>query len=108
MFAVARVTPVPAVEPARVAEPPVPAARRLEEIAAERAHVPELRRRREPARLAQRIRDRRLDLELGQRRPGADHAVLHAARHDAAHVDEPLGLEQPLPQKRHHLRPSGK
>ncbi len=38
--------------------------------------------------------------ELGQRRSGADHALPHAARHDAAHVDEALGVEQALPQQR--------
>ena len=47
-----------------------------------------------------------LDLELRERRPRADRAVLHAARHDAAHVDEPLRLEQPVPQQRHDLRPA--
>src|SRR5690242_1993051 len=98
VLAVARVTAIPAVQPARVAEPPVPAPRRLEQIPPERAHVPELRGRREPARLAQRIRDPGLDLELGQGRPGTDYPVLHAARDDPAHVDEPVCLEQALPE----------
>ena len=89
---------------ARVIETPVPAARRLQEVAAERARVPELRRRREPARLPQRLGDRGLDLELRERRPRADHAVVDAARYDVADVDEPFRLQQALPQQRHDLR----
>src|SRR5207244_12301708 len=60
MLALLCVTAVAAVQPARVLEPPVPAARRLEQVAADRAHVAELRRRREPAGLAQRVGDLRL------------------------------------------------
>ena len=50
LLAVARLAGVASVQAARVGEPPVEAARRLEEVAADRAHVPELRRRGEPAR----------------------------------------------------------
>src|SRR5439155_2647189 len=92
MLAVAGVTPVPAVQTTRVVEPPVPAASRLEEVATERAHVAKLWRGREPARLPQRIGDRRLHLKLRERRAGTDHAVLHTARHETSHVDEPLRL----------------
>src|SRR5512141_2116235 len=106
VLAVARVAAVTAVEAAVVAEPPVPAPRRLEEVAAERAHVAELRRRRKPARLAQRVRNPRLDLELAERRPRADHPARDAARHDATHVDERLRAQQPVLQERHDLRPA--
>src|SRR5581483_12435266 len=57
-----------AVATARVLEAPVPAPGLLQEVPAERAHVAELRRGREPARLAQRVGNRGLDLELGERR----------------------------------------
>ena len=85
VLAVARVAAVAAVEAAAVAEAPVPAPRRLQEVPAEGAHVAELRRRREPARLAQRRGDRRLDLELSERRPGSDRAAVarRAARRRA-------------------------
>src|SRR5581483_1641552 len=84
VLAVAREARVAAMQAARVLEPPVPAARRLQEVAADRAHVPQLRRRGEAAGLAQRLRDLRVDLELGERRAGADDIAAHAARDDAA------------------------
>src|SRR5262249_3229205 len=90
------VAAVAAVQAARVAEPPVPAARRREQVAPERAHVPELRRGREPARLAERVRDLRIDLELCERRARADRRALDPTWHDLAHVHEPVGLEQAL------------
>src|SRR5207248_10969701 len=65
MLAVARVTAVAAVQAARVLQPPVPAPGRLQEVAAERAHRTQLRRRGEPARLAQRVGNLRARLELG-------------------------------------------
>ena len=43
-----------------------------QEVAADRAHRAQLRRRGEPARLAQRVRDLRVGLELGERRARAD------------------------------------
>jgi hypothetical protein len=49
MFALARMATVAAVQPARILQPPVPAARRLEKVAAERSHVSQLRRRSEAA-----------------------------------------------------------
>ena len=67
---------VAAVQVARKLQAPVPAARRLEEVAADRAHRAQLRRGRERAGLAQRRRDLRVGLELGERRPGTDPAVL--------------------------------
>src|SRR4051794_37227607 len=90
VLAVTGMAAVAAVQPAREVESPVPATGRLEEVAAERAHVPELRRRREPAGLAQRLGNRRLDLELRQRGPCTDRRALDPARHDPAHVGEPV------------------
>src|SRR5206468_2527770 len=87
-------------------EPPVPAARRLEQVAADRAHVPELRRRGEPTRLAQRGRDFWARLELGQRRAGADPRPVDPARDEPAYVDEPLDVNQPVAHERHELRPT--
>jgi hypothetical protein len=54
--------------------------------------------------LAQGLRDFRVDLQLGQRRPGADRRTLHAFRDHAAHVDERLGLDDPVSQERDELR----
>ena len=48
-----------------------------------------------------------LRFELGERRPGPDHVAVDAARHDAADVDEPLGLEEAVAQERHHLGAAG-
>ena len=64
-----------AVQIARELEAPVPAARRLEQVAADRAHVAELRRGGEPACLPERRRNLRIGFELGERRPGADRAA---------------------------------
>src|SRR3954468_22718556 len=88
MLSLARMAPVAAVQPARILEPPVPAARRLQQIAADRSHIAQLWRRREAAGFAQRVRDLRIDLKLGQGRAGADDAVIHTARDDPPHVDE--------------------
>src|SRR6185436_13481475 len=71
-----------AVKPAVEAEAPVPAARRLEQVAADRAHRAELRRGGLRAGLAQHLRDLRIDLELGEGRPRADRRPLDPARHD--------------------------
>ena len=73
-------------------EPPVPAAGRLQQVAAERPHVAQLRARGEAARLAQRVRHLRVALELGERRAGADPGAVDPARDDAADVDERVGL----------------
>ena len=108
VLALACMAAVAPVETARILEPPVPAARRLEQVAADRAHVAELRGRSEPARLAQRTGDVRIVLELGKRRARADAVAVHAARHDSADVDEAFGLQDPVPQERHHLGPSRK
>ena len=96
---------VAAVQAAREVEPPVPAARRLEQVAADRAHVAELRARGEAARLAQRVRDLR-------RRPRARPASLPAPMRvpSIPRGDDPRGrrrasrLEQAVAQKRHDLR----
>jgi hypothetical protein len=91
------------VEAAGELEPPVPAAGRLEQVPADGAHVPELRARGQPARLAQRLGHLGVDLELAERRPGADSRPSDTARDDPPHVDERLRLEQPVPQKWHDL-----
>src|SRR5207248_10748074 len=103
MLAVPRVAAVAAVQTAGVLEPPVPAARRLQEVPADRAHVPQLWRRREPARLAERLGSRERRLELSERRPGADRVAVDTAGHDTADVDEPVGLEDPVTEQRYHL-----
>jgi hypothetical protein len=72
VLAFARMAAVAAVQPARELEPPVPAPCRLEEVAAERSHIPQLRARGEPARFAQCSGDLRRRLELRERRPRAD------------------------------------
>ena len=99
VLALARVAAVAAVEPARELQPPVPAARRLEQVAADRAHVAELRRGGEAARLPQRVGDLRVALELGERRSGADASVPRTPRGTtSAHVDERLGPNEPVAQ----------
>src|ERR687895_66422 len=67
VLSVAGVADIAAVQPAGELQAPVPAACRLEQVPAEGAHRPELWRRREPAGLAERIRDLRVDLELCER-----------------------------------------
>src|SRR6187397_2672481 len=92
VLAGARVAGLASVQPARELEAPVPAARRLEEVAGDRAHVPELRARGEAAGFTQRVRDLRIGLELAERRPGSDLRPVDPARHDPAHVDQRLRL----------------
>src|SRR4051794_33249532 len=104
MLSFPRMAAITAVETAGIVQAPVPAARRLEQVPADRSHVAKLRRRGEPAGLAQCIRDLRVDLELSERRAGADDVVPHAARHHFADVDERVGLEDPVPEKRHDFR----
>src|SRR3954468_6718978 len=104
MLSFPRVTAIAAVEAAWIVEPPVPAAGRLEEVAADRPHIAKLRRRGEAAGLAQRVGDLRIDLELAERRTRADDIVAHAPRHDPADVDERVRLEDPIPEERHDLR----
>src|SRR6266550_7508456 len=80
-----REAPVAAVEPAVEAKPPIPAARRLQEVAADRPHRAQLRRRRLRARLPQHLRDLRIGLELCQCRSRADTGPADPARHDVAY-----------------------
>ena len=90
-------------------EPPVPAARRLQEVACERPHVAELRARGEPARLAQHVGNLRVALELGERRARRRSGSRRdPARHDVAHVEERLACDQPGPEERHELRTARK
>ena len=98
-----RVAAVAAVEEAGKVEAPVPAPRRLQQVAADRAHVAELGRGGEPARLAERRRDLRVDLELGERRAGADRATRDPARQHARDVDEPVGRDEAFLQERDEL-----
>ena len=103
-----RVAAIAAVQAAGIFQPPVPAARRLEQVAADRAHVAELRGRRKPARLAQRFGDLGARLELGERRSRADPTALHAARNVPADVDEHVGLEDPVAKQRNNFGAAGK
>jgi hypothetical protein len=104
----ARVADVASVEAAGELESPVPAACRLEKVPADRAHVPELRARGEPAGLAECLRHLGIDLEVAEGRSGADPRPVDAARNDPPHVDERLSFDQPVPQKRNNLRPPTK
>ena len=100
----ARMTTVAAVQATRILQPPVPAAGRLQKVAADRAQVAQLRRRGEPAGLAQRLRDLRVRLQLGERRARADAVFLDAGRDHTPDVDELLGLEDAVAEQRHDLR----
>src|SRR5215208_5769890 len=102
--ALARVAAVAAVQEAWVLQPPVPAARRLEQIPADRAHRAQLGRGGQRARLAERLRDLRFELQLGQRRARADRRSLDAARYDAADVDQRFCLDDPVAQERDEVR----
>ena len=107
VLAVAGVAAVAAVQPARVPEPPVPAAGRLEQVAADRAHVPELRRgggRQPPAarRGARSPRPR-----ARERRPGADHG--RRRRRAAGGRERSTSVSASRsgrPELRHDLRPA--
>src|SRR3989442_10512821 len=101
VLALLRVAAVTPMQPAWVLQSPVPAAGRLQQVAADRAHVAELRRRGEPARLAQRVRDLRVGLELRERRARADAVPVDAARDQRADVDELLRLEDAVAEQRH-------
>src|SRR6266536_2005019 len=103
MGALARVAALAAVQEARELEPPVPTPRRLEEIAADRPHRAKLRRRRNGAGLAQRLRHFRIPLELGEGRAGSDPGAVDAARNEGTDVDQRLGLDDPLAQERHEV-----
>jgi hypothetical protein len=71
------------------------------------AHVAELRRRGEPARLAERVRDLVARLELGERRARADDAARDPPRDGRRDVDERLRPEDPVVQQRHDLGAAG-
>ena len=103
VLALLREALVAAVQAARPVQAPVPAARLLQQVAGERAHVAQLRARREAARLAQRSGHLRIALELRERRARADAVPVDPARHDAADVDERVRLDQPAAQQRHHF-----
>src|SRR5438093_11983878 len=89
-----------AVQPAVEAKPPVPAARRLKEIATDRPHRAQLRGGRLRARLPQRLRDLWIELELCQWRSPADAVPGDPPRHNAAYIHERLGLDQPVAHER--------
>ncbi len=98
---------VAAVEPAGVLEPPVPAARRLEEVAADRAHRADLGRRREPAGLAESVGDLRVGLELLESRPGADSRPVDPSWDDGADVHDRVRGDDPVAEHRHEVGPAG-
>src|SRR5207247_4967020 len=95
------VTNVAAVQIAGELEPPVPAPRRLQQVAAERAHRPQLGRRRERARLAQDLRDLRIGLELRQCRARSDPRSVDPARDDVAELDQLVGAKDPVAEQRY-------
>ena len=95
MLALLREALVATVQAARPVQAPVPAARLLEQVARERAHVAQLRARRKATRLPQRSRHLRIALELRERRARTDAVLVDPARHDAANVDERVRLDQP-------------
>ena len=94
---------VAAMQTAWPLQAPVPAAGRLEQVAAERSCIAQLRARGEPAGLAQRRGDPSVAFELRERRPGADHVSVDPVRHDPANVDESLGTHDSAAQERHEL-----
>src|SRR5207245_11365103 len=115
-------TAVAATQPAGEVEPPVPAARGLEQVAADRAGVPELRRGGRGAGLAQDGRDLRVGLELGERGAGTDRGPRRTAgdsprwglspasdapRDDVAQVDGRVRLDEPLPEQQHEVGAAG-
>ena len=101
------VAAVAAVQVAGKVEAPVPAARCLKQVAADRPHVAELRRGGEPARVAEHCRDLWIDLELRERRARTDRPSRDPTRQHARDVDEPLGGDEALLQQRHELGAAG-
>src|SRR6476659_10664579 len=79
---------VAAVQIAGALEPPVPTPCRLEQIAADRAHRPELGRCSQRARFAERLRDLGLDLELSECRPRSDPRPVDSARDDVTDLEQ--------------------
>ena len=105
--AVLRETPLSTVEPAVEAEPPVPAARGLQEVAPDRPHRAQLGRRGLRARLPQGLRDLRVDLELRQRRSRADRRPVDAARNGVRDVDERVRRDEVVAKQRHEVGAAG-
>src|SRR5207245_1967661 len=99
----AGVTAVAAAEVAGIVEPPVPAAGRLEQVAADRAHVAELRRGGGGAGLAQRGRDTRLDLELGERRTRPDRRRTDPTREQRPYVQQRIRLDESVAEQLHEV-----
>jgi hypothetical protein len=106
VLAVPRVAAVAAVQVAREVEPPVPAARGLKEVAADRAHVAKLRRGGEAAGFPQCRGNVLRVLELGERGAGADAFSVDAARKEGPDVDERIGLHEPVADERHEISPA--
>jgi len=104
--AVSRKALLAAMQPAVEAQPPVPTSCRLQEIAADRPHRAQLRRSCLRARFAQRLRDPRIDLELGQCRARADAGAVYSARDDVADVHERVGSHEAVSHERDKLRPA--
>src|SRR5206468_7935992 len=96
-----------AVQAARPAEAPVPAAGRLEQVACERSHGAKLRARGQPAGLAQDVRDLRVALELGERRPRPDPPLGDASGHDPLDLDQGLPLDEAAAEQGDELGAAG-
>ena len=105
MLPVLRVAAVAAVQVAGEIEPPVPAAGGLEQVAADRAHVAELGRGGQPARLAESRGDLRIEPRAPRascrRRSSRPEIPRGSAPRD---VDEPSAVTIPSRQQRHELR----
>src|SRR5690242_21552413 len=93
------VADVAAVEVAGKLEPPVPAAGRLQQVPAQRAHRPQLRRSRKRAGLAQDLRDLGIGLELRQRRARSDSLPVDPARDDLPQLDQFVGAEDAVAEQ---------
>src|SRR5437588_3424327 len=108
MDAVLRVAAIASVEIAGKLQAPVPAARGLQKVAADRSHRAKLRRCREAAGFTQRSRDLRIDLQFGKRGPRTDPIALDAARDDVADLDERVGAHDSLAYEWNEIRSSRK
>jgi hypothetical protein len=107
VLALLRMAAVAPVEVAREVKSPVPAAGRLPEVAAERAHVPELGRGGQAAGFAQGVGDRGRRLQLGERRAGADPSSFDSAREERPDVDELVGADELVADERDEIRAAG-
>src|SRR5438128_832355 len=111
------VRPVPglaAVAPVQVArklQAPVPAPRRLEQVARDASHRPQLRGGRLRTGFPQGLRHPVVRLELAQRRAGADGdgggRSCDSARNGSLEPDELVRGDETVAKKRNEIRPTG-